>query len=164
MSRRDFRKRNKRNQRRKWLAIIFLSVVMTFGSYQLVFADQDMRALIANWLQNKTAESIADIDTVIKDEQSKQTERLKKELYETIKTVEGEWDSFVENEKQERVTALKAYADKLIEDLPREASVQQKEAYITNINAIVQAAKKELEAISLEQSQAFPTEKQVEGE
>ena len=94
---------------------IFFVLIIAISSVNVVFAEQDIVQMLHRWMDNKSAQSLNEIENSISQEQREQTTRLKSEIKDAILAAEQQYQVFVENEKIKRINSLKDYADKLIE-------------------------------------------------
>ncbi|MUK87689.1 hypothetical protein GMD78_04645 [Ornithinibacillus sp. L9] len=124
---------------------LFLIIVVG-GSFTVVFADQDIGAMLTNWFDQKTDESIGEIEKVISQEQKKQTDRLKEELQLAIEAAEQDLNEFVQMEKNQRAEELKRYSDELIKEIDIDNDEIEQEI-LDEFDRILKHAKEEMEQI-----------------
>lgn len=138
---------------KKQVIPLALFIMLLFGGgLTATVADSSLSGILTSWLDDKTEQSIAEIDSAIKEEQAIQTERLKEVLAEEIKEVEKEWETFIEAEKQKQLAALREYTDKHIAERIGVTEVDpEKQATVEKeLERIFQEAVNEMENIMLE--------------
>ncbi|MFD2044764.1 hypothetical protein ACFSTA_07585 [Ornithinibacillus salinisoli] len=124
---------------------LFLIVVLG-SSFTIVFADQDIGAMLTGWFDRKTEESIGEIEEVVWNEQENQTNRLKEELRLAIDAAEQQLDEFVEAEKKQRVEELERYSDELVNEMDIDNSALESEIQ-AELDRILNEAKDEMELL-----------------
>jgi hypothetical protein len=113
---------------------IFFVLIIIFSSVRVTFADQDIASMLSNWLNNKSTQSINEIEKDISMEQANQTARLKREIQQAIHSADQQYQDFVENEKVTRTNRIVDYADKLIENY--DVTVDSQEDVIQMLDCI----------------------------
>jgi hypothetical protein len=106
-----------KNRKNLYLKIlgIFSVLIIVFSSIRVTFADQDIASMLLNWLDNKSTQSLNEIESSISLKQEEQTIRLKSEIQHAIQAADQQYQDFIENEKIKRVQRIEEYADQLIE-------------------------------------------------
>ncbi|WP_026909228.1 hypothetical protein [Paucisalibacillus globulus] len=106
-----------KNRKNLYLKIlgIFSVLIIVFSSIKVTFADQDIASMLSNWLDNKSTQSINEMESSISLKQEEQTTRLKSEIQQAIQAADQQFQDFIENEKIKRVQQIEEYADQLIE-------------------------------------------------
>lgn len=133
--------------------ILLISVALFTGGLTITAADSSISGVLTTWFNNKTDESIEEIDRAIQEEQAEQTERLKAALAEKITEVEIELQELIEEEKEKQVDMLRKYADEKLQQLPNlEIGTEDKAMLEKELERIYQAAIKEMEEVTIEYS------------
>lgn len=133
--------------------ILLISVALFTGGLTITAADSSISGVLTTWFNNKTDESIEEIDRAIQEEQAEQTERLKAALAEKITEVEIELQELIEEEKEKQVDMLRKYADEKLQQLPNlEIGTEDKAVLEKELERIYQAAIKEMEEVTIEYS------------
>lgn len=145
-SRKEIRLKRKQSKTRKFLAGTLFLIIILGSSIQVTFADEDISAILSNWFNNKTEESINEIDEAISVEQQKQTERLKEELQLEIESAEDQLHEFIQAEKSKRVQELESYADELFHNYEPGNEKQQNDI-AAELDRILEEAKVEMNAV-----------------
>lgn len=145
-SRKEMRLKKKQSKTRKFLAGTLFLIIILGSSIQVTFADEDISAILSNWFNNETEESIKEIDEAISAEQQKQAERLKEELRLEIEMSESQLREFVQAEKSKRVQELQKYADEVIEGYDPDNEELQNEI-IAELDRILEEAKVEMDGV-----------------
>ncbi|MFD1608781.1 hypothetical protein [Oceanobacillus luteolus] len=133
--------------------ILLISVALFTGGLTITAADSSISGVLTTWFNNKTDESIEEIDRAIQEEQAEQTERLKAALVEKVTEVEIELQELIEEEKEKQVDMLRKYADEKLQQLPNlEIGTEDKAVLEKELERIYQAAIKEMEEVTIEYS------------
>lgn len=125
------------------MLLIFLLIS---SSIKIAFADQDIEGLLTAWFHKKKAESITEIDSAIKEEQKRQTDRLKEVIQVEIEKADQRLKEFTEKEKAKRVERLRKYTDQLIEQIHIDDS-DEKERIISELETIFEEAKAKMDQV-----------------
>ncbi|WP_059173493.1 hypothetical protein [Bacillus sp. FJAT-27445] len=107
------------------IGVLFLSVVIA-GNIGVAFADQDISGLLSSWFNKKGQESIVSIESAIAAEKETQKLRLKEELQSELLNASERLNRFTEEEKQNRIQALRDYANQLIAGMKVDNSEEEK--------------------------------------
>lgn len=141
------------SKKKRSFYILLISVALFTGGLTITAADSSISGVLTTWFNNKTDESIEEIDRAIQEEQAKQTERLKAALAEKITEVEIELQELIEEEKEKQVDMLRKYADEKLQQLPNlEIGTEDKAVLEKELERIYQAAIKEMEEVTIEYS------------
>lgn len=141
------------SKKKRSFYILLISVALFTGGLTITAADSSISGVLTTWFNNKTDESIEEIDRAIQEEQAKQTERLKAALAEKITGVEIELQELIEEEKEKQVDMLRKYADEKLQQLPNlEIGTEDKAVLEKELERIYQAAIKEMEEVTIEYS------------
>lgn len=138
-SRKETHSRKKSPIYMKFLGGAIFLLIIVGSSIGIAFANPDVSALLSSWFNKQTDSSIQEIDTAINKELAIQKSRLKEELGLIIESKEKEMGEFTESEKQRGVSALRSYADQLINNFEIDPSVDH-ERYIADLNKIIDQA------------------------
>lgn len=141
------------SKKKRSFYILLISVALFTGGLTITAADSSISGVLTTWFNNKTDESIEEIDRAIQEEQAEQTERLKAALAEKITEVEIELQELIEEEKEKQVDMLRKYADEKLQQLPNlEIGTEDKAMLEKELERIYQAAIKEMEEVTIEYS------------
>ncbi len=146
-----YRKENKHIKIKFLIGVLFL-IVTVGGGMGIAFADADINGLLTNWFNQKSSESISSIEKSISTEKDLQKERLKQELQIEIQNAQKQLSDFTEQEKNQRIQAIRDYANQLIANLKIDNSGKEK-AIQNQMNAIVKQAKAAMDQIAAKQQE-----------
>ncbi|TQS74151.1 hypothetical protein DX933_12555 [Ornithinibacillus gellani] len=124
---------------KKLIVMVMLVTVLAGGGVTFAFANEDIRTLFVDWLQQKTTASIEDIDEAITKEQEKQTARLKEALQGKMEAVQADLAAFTADEKEKRIQMLQAHAEALLSEMELDIGSAQEEVR-TAFDQILQQA------------------------
>ncbi|MFA1821916.1 hypothetical protein ACDX78_17325 [Virgibacillus oceani] len=133
----------------KWRKIVIgtlFLIVVAGSSVTIAFADQNIGGMLTSWFDQKTEESVEEIEQAILTEQQKQTKKLQEELRLAIEAAEEELHDFVEAEKSSRVEDIRKYADSLMEEIEIDESAM-KETKLQELEQIFNNAKVEMDQV-----------------
>lgn len=119
------------------------------GGVKTALADQDVQLLMANWFSKKQDESLKEIDAAINTERDLLMGQLKFELQAEMKIAEEQLAAFTASEKQSRIAALQAHAEKIRASMKVDNSPQQA-AILANLDAILNQAKAQMDGQAAE--------------
>ncbi|MFB5087619.1 hypothetical protein PGC35_10415 [Psychrobacillus sp. PGGUH221] len=119
------------------------------GGVKTALADQDVQLLIANWFSKKQDESLKEIDAAINTERDLLMGQLKGQLQAEMKIAEEQLAAFTASEKQIRIAALQAHAEKIRASMKVDNSPQQA-AILANLDAIIAQAKAQMDGQAAE--------------
>lgn len=129
-----------------------LLIMIIGSSMSVAFAEQDIEALLTNWFVKNQEEAIEGLEKSVQDEQEEQTKRLKEALQIEVKEAEEELEQFTEQQKEQISEELKEYVDTIIGSMNVNHD-DEKQRIETELNTILEEAKKEIEAIHVGDSQ-----------
>lgn len=124
---------------KKLIVMVILVMALAGGGVTFAFANEDIRTLFVDWLQQKTTASIEDIDEAITKEQEKQTARLKEALQGEMEAVKADLAAFTADEKEKRIQMLQAHAEALLSEMELDVGSAQEEVS-TAFDQIMQQA------------------------
>lgn len=119
------------------------------GGVKTALANQDVQLLMANWFSKKQDESLKEIDAAINTERDLLMGQLKGELQEEMKIAEEQLAAFTASEKQSRIAALQAHAEKIRASMKVDNSPQQA-VILANLDAILNQAKAQMDGQAAE--------------
>ncbi|TQR21676.1 hypothetical protein [Psychrobacillus vulpis] len=122
---------------------LFLSIGLGSG-VKIALADQDIQSLMTSWFYNKKQESIEEIDTAIALEKAVLMGQLKDQLQVEKQNAEANLEQFTQNEKANKIEALRDYADQLKLEMKIDNS-EQEAAILANLDAIIEQAKAQMD-------------------
>ncbi|MBN6885215.1 ASC-1-like (ASCH) protein [Cytobacillus horneckiae] len=137
--------RSKGKKQIKLVAGMLFVVLMVGSSFSIVFANEDMESMLTSWFEHKKADSIASIENAVAAEQEKQTARLKEEMRVKIAEADKQIQATTQSEIEKRVNELQSYTDELIQSFDPER--EDVDETIAELNAIMQSAKEQMEAV-----------------
>lgn len=150
--------------------LVVCTLLLTVGfstSVNVAFANEDISAMLSSWFDQKTNESISDIETAINEEKTKSMETLKQELKVEMKDAEMKLNAYTEQEKQKRVDELKQYTEQLISDMQSMEQVE-KDKVQKEIDVIIQEAKQKIDniqtSVQSDNNKEVPNEQNVENQ
>lgn len=143
--------KTEKNQKKKIgkSKLVVSTLLLTIGistSVNVAFANEDINAMLSNWFDKKTNESISDIEVAINEEKAKSMEILKQELEVEMNDAEIKVNAFTEQEKQKRVAELKQYTEQLISEM-QSLDQTEIEKVEKEIDVIIQEAKQKIDNV-----------------
>lgn len=140
------------------IRFLIASLILCFGvggSFSIAFADLDIDSTILSWFDRQGTKSIETIETAISSEKEIQLQRLREALQTEMDNAEQQLNTFTEAEKSARVKALQDYADQLIANLQVD-NTEEKQQIASQLEAILTAAKNEMNSLQPTQSTEPP--------
>ncbi|MEQ2529526.1 hypothetical protein EKG37_08555 [Robertmurraya yapensis] len=155
-----FKKKKTSRPIRVLVAALFLTFAIG-GSFSIAFADLDIDSTILSWFDRQGTKSIETIETAISSEKEIQLQRLREALQTEMTNAEQQLNTFTEAEKAARVKSLQDYADQLIANLQVD-NTEEKQQIASQLDAILTAAKNEMNSLQPTQSTEPPAEEEEE--